>query len=612
MKKPKARRLYDPTKEYLGAARVAATPDAPADERAEAVAAAARELAPMAKAVPVNEVMRWAQAFAPKEIPGQKLQRMARVSLDLEDPNARTVWLVRPVGLDWPQLRSIVREDPVLKSVIWTRISQVQRFLRPSLQEWKPGYRIRFRDRHRKTTPEDRARISWLEQYVLNAGAEFDPRKRRALRRDNLWDWTSKHLQDSLTLDAAPVELIPTPSGRTHGWVHVDGGMVYLVDPNYGATDREPPSLHQRYGLDIPDPTEVVAILAHEGRVQAWYTHDDLLYRVRRPRSEALALGYGQPEPEDLIRIVTGFVNALTLNLRGFTHNSIPKGVLTVWGDFNEQDIEQFRMEWDAYVTGLSNRWRMPVMISSDAQNAGVSFVPIGQDFNEMYFARWMTFLVAIKAALYGMDPEEINFESFSARPSTLSGSDTEERLASSKDKGLWPLLQFLGQTLNEILYTVDPEVELYWTGLEQDQQLAKADEEKMLTLGEFRRSRGESEPESPILANAPMNPALLSVYQLALQQEQQEQAQAQGVPPEPQGGEVPPGAEQEGMPPAEEEGEGAPPEGAGGEEGPASPDEEEWALEHHVPRAPGRGDEDLAAKAVSVTAIEDWPEEVE
>jgi len=610
MMKPKARRLYYPNKAYLEAARTATRQDAPPDERQEAAARAAKELVPLAKAVPVNEVMRWAQAHAPKELPGAQLNRMAKVSLDLEDPNSRSVWLVRPVGLDWPQLRAIVKEDPVLKSVIWTRISQVQRFLRPSRQEWKPGYRIRLRDRHRKPTPEDEARISWLEQYILNAGAEFDPRKRRALRRDNLWDWASKHLQDSLTLDAAPVELVSTPSGRTHGWVHVDGGMVYLVDPNIGAADREPPSLHQRYGLDIPDPQEVVAILAHEGRVQAWYTHEDLLYRVRRPHSEALALGYGQPEPEDLIRIVTGFVNALTLNLRGFTHNSIPKGILAVWGDFNGDDVEQFRMEWDAYVTGVTNRWRLPVLISEDgSQNAGASFIPIGQDFNEMYFARWMTFLVAIKAALYGMDPEEINFESFSAKPSTLSGSDTEERLASSKDKGLWPLLQFLAQTLNEILYTVDPDFELYWTGLEQDQQLAKADEEKMLTLGEFRRRRGEPEPDSEVLANAPMNPALLSLYQMELQEQQAQEQQAAGVP---DGGAMPPGAE---AAPGQEE-EGAQPEEAQGAPGqeedapPADPQEaEEWALEHHLPQTPGAGDEDLAK---AVTEIEVWPEEAE
>lgn len=517
------------------AARTAGRRDAPPDEREDALLQAAREVAPVAKALPVRDILRMAAYAQPLtkayEPPREDLARMAKVVLPLEGSQGQTVWLTRPVGLDFPQLRRIVQEDPVLKAIIWTRIHQVQRFLRPSAQEWKPGYRIRFRDRRRRVSPEDQARLAWLESYVLSCGAEFDPRRRRALRRDNLWDWAAKHLQDSLSLDAAPVELIATPSGRTHGWVHVDGGSVYLVDPLQTESLTEVPELHRRYGLEVPDTSEVIAVLAREGRVVAWYTHEELLYRVRRPRTESWALGYGQPEPEDLIRIVTGFLNALILNLRGFSHNSIPKGILTIFGDFTEEDIEQFKAEWDAYVSGLSNRWRVPVLFATGGEGtqAGASFIPIGNEFNEMYFAKWMTFLVAIKAALYGMDPEEINFESFTARPSTLSGSDTEERLASSKDKGLWPLLQFLRTTLNEILYTVDPEVELDWTGLEVDQQASRQDEEKMLTLGEYRQRRGEPLLGDPVLDNAPMSPALQTIYMHALQAKQQAQAPLEG-----------------------------------------------------------------------------------
>jgi hypothetical protein len=514
------------------AGQVAARKDAPQSERQEAILRAAQEVAPVAKAIPIRNIIAMAKAYEP---PQEDLVRMGKVVLPVEDSLGRALWLTRPVGLDFPQLRRIVAEDPVLKAIIWTRIHQVQRFLRPSAQEWKPGFRIRFRDRRRKVNPEDEARFAWLEQYVLSCGAEFDPRRRRALRRDNLWDWVAKHLQDSLSLDAAPVELVPTPSGRTHGWVHVDGGSVYLVDPlATEALEGDVPEVVRRYGLDLPDPSQVVAVLAREGRIIAWYTHEDLLYRVRRPRTEPWSLGYGQPEPEDLLKIVTGFLNALVLNLRGFSHNSIPKGILTLYGDFTPEDIEQFKAEWDAYVSGVQGRWRVPVLFAQGGESqAGAAFVPIGNEFNEMYFSKWMTFLVAIKAALYGMDPEEINFESFTARPSTLSGSDTEERLASSKDKGLWPLLQFLRFTLNEILYTVDPDVELDWTGLEVDQQASHQDEEKMLTLGEYRQRRGEAPPENEVLANAPLNPALLSIYMQSLQG--QERDAGSPPPPEPE-----------------------------------------------------------------------------
>jgi hypothetical protein len=561
------------------AGQVAARKDAPLDERQEAVLVAAREVAPVAKAIPIRDIMALAKAYEPP--PKEHLARMAKVVLPVEDSLGRALWLTRPVGLDFPQLKRIVAEDPVLKAIIWTRIQQVQRFLRPSAQEWKPGFRIRFRDRKRKVTPEDEARFAWLEQYLLSCGAEFDPRRRRALRRDNLWDWTAKHLQDSLSLDAAPVELVPTPSGRTHGWVHVDGGSVYLVDPlATEALEGNVPEVVHRYGLDLPDPSQVVAVLVREGRIIAWYTHEDLLYRVRRPRTESWSLGYGQPEPEDLLKIVTGFLNALTLNLRGFSHNSIPKGILTLYGDFTPEDIEQFKAEWDAYISGVQGRWRVPVLFTQGGESqAGASFIPIGNEFNEMYFSKWMTFLVAIKAALYGMDPEEINFESFTARPSTLSGSDTEERLASSKDKGLWPLLQFLRFTLIEILYTVDPDVELDWTGLEVDQQASRQDEEKMLTLGEYRQRRGEAPPENEILANAPLNPALLSIYMQSLQAQEQ-------------------GGEQETEPSPEPEEPPEPPQGPREELGPGDYEDEEgngWRAKDEKPEPP---EDDFIGKA--------------
>ena len=55
-----------------------------------------------------------------------------------------------------------------------------------------------------------------------------------------------------------------------------------------------------------------------------------------------------------------------------------------------------------------------------------------------------------------------------------------------------------------------------------------------MLTLGEYRQRRGEAPPENEILANAPLNPALLSIYMQSLQGQGQEQEA--GPPPEPEG----------------------------------------------------------------------------
>lgn len=509
---------------------------APADERRDALLTAAQAAAPAAAAhVPdarqllaaMNTVAK--AAGVDHDTTPVNRKAIARASINLADTERLPVTLQRPVGLDFGQLRTIVRQDPVLQAIIQTRINQVRRFLRPSSEEWLPGFRFRFRVPNRDVSDADADRFAWLSNYLLNTGAEFDPRRRRALKRDTLSEFISKHLLDSLTMDAAPIELIPTPAGRVHGFVAVDAARVYLTDPDDGLIGHvEPPENHMDLGLHIPDPQEVIAVLTKLGRIEAWYTHDDLLYPIRRPSTDRLRFGYGQPEPEDLIKIVTGFLNALILNLRGFTHNSIPKGILTLFGDFEQADLEDFRSEWDSYVRGLSNRWSVPVLVSKDAQQAGANWISTGADFNEMYFAKWMTFLVAIKAGLYGMDPEEIAFESFTTHASNLAGSDTEERLVSSKDKGLVPLLDHLAGVLNDIVWCVDPDVELYWTGLLPEQQQRMEQFEKALLFGEYRTRQGLPNTGNDVLDNAPMSPEHIGVYQSDLQMQQQAEMQQQ------------------------------------------------------------------------------------
>ncbi|QWK20817.1 hypothetical protein [Thermus antranikianii] len=116
---------------------------------------------------------------------------------------------------------------------------------------------------------------------------------------------------------------------------------------------------------------------SQDGRVVHWFRRDQLLYRVRNPRPDVWGQGYGIAEPELMIRVITGFLNVMTFNLKSYEENHIPKGFLTLFGDFREEDIEEFKAEWAAYVAGVSNAWRLPVLISRDRE-AGAQFTPTG------------------------------------------------------------------------------------------------------------------------------------------------------------------------------------------------------------------------------------------
>lgn len=168
-------------------------------------------------------------------------------------------------------------------------------------------------------------------------------------------------------------------------------------------------------------------------------------------------------------------------------------------------------------VKGVNNAWALPVMTSPDP-GSKASFEPIGVAHDEMAFAKWMTFLVSIICAVYGMSPSEINFDSFTGgSTSALSGSDTAEKLAASKDSGLRPLLSYLEGLFSNFLID-DPQWVFRWTGLEpKDAARTQATRMATLTVNEIRAQEGWPPLDGP-LGEAPVNPALIGPW-MQLQQ---------------------------------------------------------------------------------------------
>src|SRR3546814_7415229 len=80
-------------------------------------------------------------------------------------------------------------------------------------------------------------------------------------------------------------------------------------------------------------------------------------------------------------------------------------------GNYSEQDLAAFKRYWTAMVRGIDNRWNMPFLVSKD-QESKASFENFGIEVDEMMFSKWMTFLASMICAIYGIAPDELNFES--------------------------------------------------------------------------------------------------------------------------------------------------------------------------------------------------------
>lgn len=488
----------------------------------------------MAKALQKPNVV----PFPSKQVQEGKKQGIQSVWLDDRQVEILGDWYERPTNFSFDMMRYMVDKTPVLSAVVMTRIRQIKRFCRVNEKGEGPGFQIRLKDQGvtSKLGKAERDSISALNGFMTNCGWEQNPRQRARLKRDNFSNFMSKIVRDSLVMDSSPIETEykKNRSLGMDGFYAIDGATIRLCDQDgYRGDD------------------EIYALQVVQGNLRTAYTYDDLIYVPRNPRTDVLQGGYGMSETELLVNTVTGFLNAMTYNQKYFDSNAIPKGLLHLSGDYSTEDLVSFKRYWNNMVKGINNAWTLPVMVSKN-QESKASFENFGVDVNEIMFAKWMTFLTAIICAIYGIAPDEINFESFTASTSSLSGSDTEEKLINSKDKGLRPLLSHFEDVITDfIISDFSDKYEFHWTGLdEKDPQQAWLEEQALRTTNEARKARGWEELKED-WANAPLNTVTMQPYMAqvnaAIQEQQMEKQAALQPPGEDPGANQPGDAEQPG-----------------------------------------------------------------
>lgn len=499
------------------ARQIAFDPRAPQAERTDALAELQKSAVPtamlsqdvMAQIFEFADPMQKAISKNVVPFPGTRQGKpgMQSVSLDEMQLSIQGDWYEKYGNLGFGAMRQMVEHTPVLNAVLLTRVRQVQRFC--SVQESGEGlgFTVKHIDKEHQITASEKESIALLNRFITHCGWEFNPRNRKRLKRDSFAQFIGKLTRDTLTMDSAPIET-EMKRDRSKG---IDG--LYAVD---GETIR----LCTEEGYRGDD--EIFALQVVQGQIRSAYTHDDLIYEPRNPRTDVLSAGYGMAETELLVRVVTGFLNAMTYNIKGFDSNSIPKGVLHLSGDYGAEDLAAFKRYWNSMVRGVNNAWTLPVMVSKD-QESKASFENFGVQFDEMYFSKWMTFLTSIICAIYGMSPSEINFDSFSGgTTSALSGSDTEEKLAESKDKGLRPLLNYFENVITDyVICDFSEDFVFRWTGLDdEDKEVKEKRAGMILTVNEMRAQEGYDKLDGP-LGDAPLNPSLIGPW-MQLQQAQQ------------------------------------------------------------------------------------------
>ena len=421
----------------------------------------------------------------------------------------------------------------IVRSVVNTRVEQVQNFLHFSVDEQKEGYTIRKKkslfekDFQNKEIEEgDQGKIEYIIKFLENGGLND-----KWANYDTFQDFGRKIVFDSLTLDQLAFEIT-----RDRGWNlarfrAIDASLVRLldsVDPRYRDEFERyrfkgylPRFCMSWQGQILQNPT------THESVVfYPW----ELGYGIRNKSTSIYRNGYGTSELETLVEIITWILWGMQYNGNFFSKGSQPKGFINIKnGNIDNATLNEFRQAWTQTMRGVGNSHRTPIM-----QGIDLEWVDLQKSNRDMEFTEWVKFLIVITCSVYRIDPSELGFQ-FKDQTQIFGQNGQHERLNHSRDKGLKPLLIFLQNIINHYIVDemFDGEFEFAFTGIEIEDESKQVELDKkkldggMVSMEDiFRKYSGRQfNPDTDTILN--------SVYQTAKMNEMNSAMYAEPVPGE-------------------------------------------------------------------------------
>ena len=422
----------------------------------------------------------------------------------------------KPTNLTYDLLYQMSVKNSVVGAVINTRVNQVSSFTKPvRFSEDGLGYKIRLRDPNAVPTEEQQDIMTSLEVFIENCGYKKDN------ARDDFDTFIRKIVRDSLTYDQVTFETIRDRMGRPAEFVAVDASTIRAATEKF--------QYAQYMGDKSPKPSEEVSyVQIVDGSVVAWFTAEELAFGIRNPRSSIYLQPYGFSELEQLITQITSHLYAEEYNAKFFSQGGTPKGIINIKQDpngvMNNEQLESFKRQWRAQVSGLTGAWKTPVLQVPN----GIEYINVSQSNREMEFEKWMNYLINIVCAVYQIDPSEVNFPNNGGVAGTGGGifeSSNETRIKNSKDKGLRPLLRFVESMINKYIVSQFSEDYVFaFAGIDEKSEEEKVDlqnkEVKFCkTINEIRKEKGMDEIEN---GDVILDPSWLTYIQQKDMQAQQ------------------------------------------------------------------------------------------
>lgn len=345
------------------------------------------------------------------------------------------------LDISFSTLRAMAKQTGLISAIINTRKEQVASYANYSVDELSPGWSIKknvinyFNDEEdfeskKKLSLEDREEIKKLVDFIQNGGY-----KERYYNREDFNTFLRKFCEDSLTLDQACFEIVPSQFGTPYEFFMVDGATIRFCSPE---VEKETESINGYFPY---------ACQLYQGQIYSNYYPWELCVAIRNPTNNFLYNGYGISELELLLKTITYMLYAESYTGKFFSQGSNPKGLFVAKGNISEDKLQEFRQAWTAQVTGVNNAHKIPILSGTDLEWIDWQ----GGSNKDMEFTNWLNYLEKIIFSVFKIDPKEVGYNT-GAEGSVTYESSIQEKLTYSKEKGLVPLLRFIENQINKYL----------------------------------------------------------------------------------------------------------------------------------------------------------------
>lgn len=341
---------------------------------------------------------------------------------------------------------------------------------------------------------QTKARRRQLEQYIEHCGEledrPFDTKKWNfdAFLKAISWDsW----VYDQFGVEFVPKEAEMKGEITLHHFRPIDGATLKFAAPslnmyqNSGATsaydimypEEELKALESKDVFELDkkkvEDGEYVYVQVIRGKIERAFTEDELALGIRNPITDIYYMGYGLPELELLLSLVSSHLNTEYYNKSYFQQGFSAKGLLHIKANLNRSKLEEIRRHWRHLVSGSKNSFQTPIMAGMDE----IQWIPLTQNHSEMEFSLWLNYLIKMICMIYQIDPAEVGYgmRDEGGKGGGLAGDGAGKKLQNSRDKGFVPYMTYLQNFMNkEVMPKLDEDYMFEWVGLESEDPTTK------------------------------------------------------------------------------------------------------------------------------------------